>query len=128
MQLVANDFKIGPGASLRTPTLFSACKVEGNPSTLRRQAMVDLQIINPLEQTGWDSLVSAHPQATFVHRQTWARVLQETYGHTPLFICKMEQGRLVALLPLVEVSSTFTGRRGVSLPFIDFCKPLGEDL
>ena len=33
----------------------------------------------------------------------------------------MANGRLEELLPVMEVSSPWTGRRGVSLPFTDFC-------
>jgi len=31
-----------------------------------------------------------------------------------------------ALLPLLEINSALTGRRGVSLPFTDSCEPLGQ--
>jgi len=49
------------------------------------------------------------------------RVLRETYGHVPLYAARFAGGQLEGLLPLMEVSSPFTGRRGVSLPFTDFC-------
>jgi hypothetical protein len=38
----------------------------------------------------------------------------------------MKPEGLVNLLPMMEVSSILTGRRGVSLPFTDFCEALGE--
>ncbi|MGA2540036.1 MAG: GNAT family N-acetyltransferase [Verrucomicrobiota bacterium] len=81
-------------------------------------------LINPLEQPGWDGLVEARAEAWFFHGTGWARVLQETYGHVPVFAARLAGGRLRELLPLMEVSSPWTGRRGVSLPFTDFCLPL----
>ena len=48
----------------------------------------------------------------------------ETYGHKPFYVCRFADGRLEELLPIMEVSSPITGRRGVSLPFTDFCLPL----
>jgi len=51
-------------------------------------------------------------------------VLHETYGHRPFYFCRLVNGQLKELLPVMEVSSLFTGRRGVSLPFTDFCPPL----
>jgi CelD/BcsL family acetyltransferase involved in cellulose biosynthesis len=81
-------------------------------------------IVNPLQQPEWDQLLAAHPEAWFFHGTAWARVLQETYGHRSVFAARFGGGQLRTLLPLMEVSSPWTGRRGVSLPFTDFCFPL----
>ena len=86
--------------------------------------------VDPLEYPGWDSLLAAHPQATVFHGTGWARVLRETYGHIPVYICRFDGGQLAELLPIMEVPSRWSGRRGVSLPFTDFCpvlKTTGED-
>lgn len=81
-------------------------------------------VLDPLERPGWDSLVAAHSQATIFHGTGWARVLRQTYGHTPVYLCRFDGGQLTELLPLMEVSSPWSGRRGVSLPFTDFCPAL----
>ena len=83
--------------------------------------------INPLETAGWDEQVAALPGATFFHSAAWARVLRETYGYQPLYLAHREAGRIQSLLPLVEVDSWLTGRRGVSLPFTDAAEPLCPD-
>jgi hypothetical protein len=80
--------------------------------------------INPLLYPGWDFLVSAHPGSSFFHRTAWARVLHETYGHLPIYFCRFADGQLEELFPVMEVSSPWTGCRGVSLPFTDLCFPL----
>jgi hypothetical protein len=69
-------------------------------------------------------LVAAHPQSTIFHGSGWAKVLRETYGHRPFYFAHFEGKRLAGLLPVMEVSSWLTGRRGVSLPFTDFCPTL----
>jgi hypothetical protein len=69
-------------------------------------------------------MVAAHPGSSFFHGSAWARVLRETYGHRPFYFCRSANGQLKELLPVMEVSSLWTGRRGVSLPFTDFCSPL----
>jgi hypothetical protein len=87
-------------------------------------------MVNPLEYPGWDLLLAAHSQASIFHGTGWARVLQQTYGHTPVYICRFDGQQLSELLPIMEVSSRWTGRRGVSLPFTDFCpalKPIDQD-
>jgi hypothetical protein len=54
-------------------------------------------------------------------------VLSETYQYTPLYFTLVDNGKLLALIPVMEVNSYLTGRRGVSLPFTDYCEPLITD-
>jgi hypothetical protein len=91
------------------------------PAVGRQEGCV---LINPLEQPGWDGLLAGRPDAWFFHATAWARVLKGTYGHQPVFAAQFAGGQLRGLLPIMEVSSPWTGRRGVSLPFTDFCHPL----
>jgi len=84
----------------------------------------DSVVVNPLEHPKWDALLIGHSGKSFFHSSSWARVLNETYGHKPAYICRFEDGQLKQLLAIMEVSSPLTGRRGVSLPFSDFCPPL----
>jgi hypothetical protein len=82
--------------------------------------------IDPLLYPAWDSLLAAQARSSFFHGSAWARVLHETYGHQPAYFCRFATGQLTELLPVMEVSSLWTGRRGVSLPFTDFCAPLSS--
>lgn len=85
--------------------------------------------VDPLEYPHWDSLVARHPRASVFHGAGWARVLCQTYGHNPVYVCRFEGAKLAELLPVMEVRSRWAGRRGVSLPFTDFCpalKPAGR--
>jgi CelD/BcsL family acetyltransferase involved in cellulose biosynthesis len=84
-----------------------------------------IETIDPLSDGSWDHDVAAHPDATFFHGAAWARVLHRTYGHKPIYLRFYRgEGDLMALLPLMDVRSWVTGRRGISLPFSDFCGPL----
>jgi hypothetical protein len=83
--------------------------------------------INPLQHPEWDALVAAHPKGSFFHGSAWARVLQETYGHQPFYFAAVTQGRLLGLLPVMELNRPLRGRRGVSLPFTDYCTVLGSE-
>ena len=78
---------------------------------------------NPLAEPGWDAMVAAHPAGSFFHTTPWARVLLESYGYRPVYFTVVENGALQALLPVMEIRSVFTGRRGVSLPFSDYAEP-----
>jgi CelD/BcsL family acetyltransferase involved in cellulose biosynthesis len=83
-----------------------------------------VRFADPLAEPSWDDDVLALPGASFFHGSAWARVLHQTYGHRPAYVCPRRPGQLASLLPLMEVSSPFTGKRGVSLPFTDFCPAL----
>lgn len=92
---------------------------------------LEMSLLDPTRDREWDRLVLTHPRSNFFHGSAWARVLMQTYGHRPYYLHFSKNGCPVALLPLLEVSSAFTGRRAVSLPFSDFCGPLvfsGADL
>ena len=80
--------------------------------------------VDPLRYPGWDSLLSAHEDSSFFHGTSWAQVLHETYGHRPFYFSAITGSTIQALLPVMEVSSWCTGRRGVSLPFTDLCPAL----
>ncbi|HEY9171550.1 MAG TPA: GNAT family N-acetyltransferase [Verrucomicrobiae bacterium] len=80
--------------------------------------------VNPLQVAGWDDLVSDFASATPFHTTGWLKVLRSTYGHTPRYLCQFSGQRLQACLPVAEVHSPLTGRRGVSLPFTDDCPAL----
>ena len=84
---------------------------------------MNLDILNPLDCDGWNDLVISSGSRSFFHSSEWARVLVETYKYKPLYFALVQDDRLRLLIPFMEVSSLITGRRGVSLPFTDFCEP-----
>lgn len=82
---------------------------------------MDFDIVNPLEIPNWDDLILAIGNASFFYSSSWARVLHEAYGYKPVYFTSFENGRISSLMPFMEVRSWLTGKRGVSLPFTDFC-------
>jgi len=85
---------------------------------------VELNIINPLEYPNWDELLLTNSDYSFFHSSSWARVLCESYKYKPLYFTSINNGELSDLIPVMEVRSFLTGRRGVSLPFTDYCQPI----
>ncbi len=83
-----------------------------------------VRIENPCSHPDWDKWIEG-AGATFFHSAAWARVLEQTYGFTPIYFAIVQEDRPVFLLPVMEVNSWLTGRRGVSLPFTDHCEALG---
>jgi hypothetical protein len=95
-------------------------------ASLPETAAATVQIVDPLAVANWDALVMALPGHSFFHSAAWARTLEESYGYKPIYFAKVENGALRGLLPVMEVDSWLTGKRGVSLPFSDECEGLGE--
>jgi CelD/BcsL family acetyltransferase involved in cellulose biosynthesis len=88
-------------------------------------------VLNPMEISDWDAQLARCPGASFFHGSAWARVLRDTYAYEPAYFGRFAGGQLKQLLPAMEVSGAWRGRRGVSLPFADNCAPLNtaqEDL
>jgi hypothetical protein len=86
-----------------------------------------VSIINPLNSSGWDALLETSDATTFFNTSAWARVLKESYGYTPLYLTSIVSNKLNGLIPMMEVNSALTGKRGVSLPFTDICHPVAKD-
>ena len=82
------------------------------------------EFVNPLTEPRWNSWILEHPDVTIFHTAQWARVLAECYGYRPQYAVFREAEKIVGILPIMEVRSLWTGRRGVSLPFSDECSPL----
>src|SRR4030095_4059470 len=82
------------------------------------------EFINPLTEPEWNNRLRGYRAATVFHTAPWARVLAETYGYRPHYALFREEEKVVGMLPIMEVLSVWTGRRGVCLPFSDECAPL----
>ena len=82
-----------------------------------------LDVVDPVSSPLWDEALEDCPGASFFHTARWARVLVDSYGYKPVYFCSGERP-LSVLVPLMEVSSILSGKRGVSLPFSDYSSPL----
>lgn len=88
---------------------------------------VNVRIVDPVSDSGWDRLVLSRSEFNFFHLSAWANVLSKTYGHKPYHLHFYRGSESLALVPVMEIVSAFTGRRGISMPFSDFCEPLVTD-
>lgn len=88
----------------------------------------NLQIVNPLEDSRWNERILSHGGCSFFHSSNWAHVLAESYRYTPFYFAVIRGDVLQALMPFMEISSRLTGKRAVSLPFTDYCRPIVSDV
>lgn len=94
------------------------------PGTSVGASEPSVRIVDPSTDPTWDAGLASFPEASIFHTSAWCRVLRDTYGYTPVYFTLNDGEKLRALLPLIEVDSWLTGRRGVGLPFTDESPPL----
>jgi CelD/BcsL family acetyltransferase involved in cellulose biosynthesis len=73
----------------------------------------------------WLDFVAAHEDAGPFHHPAWAELLCACYGFEGFALAFESEGRVVAGLPVLQLGFRRKSRRWVSLPFTDFCPPLG---
>lgn len=62
--------------------------------------------------------------SSFFHQSAWIDCLANSYGYKPKTLIQKCGDECTARIPFLEVDSWLTGKRGVSLPFTDYCPPL----
>lgn len=81
-------------------------------------------IVNPIDIPRWNESLRSLPGCLFFHTSSWAEALHKSYGYQPCYFTIGEGGALSALLPCMGINSALTGKRGVCLPFTDYCEPV----
>ena len=60
---------------------------------------LQMWIIDPIHNPGWDLVVALHRDAGCFHTSAWAKVLHQTYNHQPFYLQFSRGRRLAALVP-----------------------------
>jgi FemAB-related protein (PEP-CTERM system-associated) len=75
----------------------------------------------------WDEYVHRHQDASGYHVWAWGEVFARAFGHRTEYLAARRGGRIVGVLPLVEMRSRWFGRFMVSLPFVNYGGILADD-
>jgi CelD/BcsL family acetyltransferase involved in cellulose biosynthesis len=82
-------------------------------------AMPTLAMLNP-DAARWRDFVDSRPDALPFHHPAWMTTLAESYGYRSFVLGLDDDGGLAGGLPMMQVR-----KRWISLPFTDYCPPLG---
>jgi FemAB-related protein (PEP-CTERM system-associated) len=74
----------------------------------------------------WDAFVARSPQASFYHRYAWRRINARLHDHRTFALGAVAGGRLVGLLPIVQLNTWLFGNIGCSMPFVNFGGPCAD--
>jgi serine/alanine adding enzyme len=76
----------------------------------------------------WDAFVRAQAGWTHFHQFGWRAVITGVHGHEcPYLAARDSLGALRGVLPLVRVKSRVFGHFLISMPFLNYGGPLGDD-
>lgn len=80
----------------------------------------------------WDRYVLQTPESQYTHLFNWSRVIEETYGHRPVYLAAVrpvQNGNpgICGILPLFRFRTLVNGPRLVSVPFFDTAGILARD-
>lgn len=76
----------------------------------------------------WDSFVRAQPGWSHFHLHGWRAIMTDVLGHdAPYLVATSPDGVVRGVLPLVRVKSAVFGHFLVSMPFLNYGGPLGDD-
>ncbi|HET7585732.1 MAG TPA: FemAB family XrtA/PEP-CTERM system-associated protein [Gemmatimonadaceae bacterium] len=77
----------------------------------------------------WDGFVQSQRGWSHFHLAGWRQVVENVFGHECLYAAARDaqSGALRAVLPLVRVRSVLFGHYLVSMPFVNYGGPLGDD-
>ena len=76
----------------------------------------------------WDDFVRARDGWTHFHLHGWQRVMKGALGHQCIYLAaRKERNELSGVLPLVRVRSLLFGHFLVSMPFLNYGGPLGDE-
>lgn len=83
---------------------------------------------DPLRDPRWAEFVQRVPGSSAFHTVGWLKALHDSYGYEPVIFTSSPPGESLSNgIPFCRIRSWLTGARLVSLPFSDYCEPLGED-
>lgn len=74
----------------------------------------------------WDGYVANHPEASPYHASAWGKAVEEAYSHHIRHLCAYDDGKIVGVLPLIEMHLPFLKGPLVALPFCDLGMPVSD--
>jgi FemAB-related protein (PEP-CTERM system-associated) len=84
----------------------------------RSQPVPDITVTD--QSVEWNAYVAGHPRACLYHRFEWLSVIQNSFGHHAIPLAALSAGRIVGIMPLIEMQSWLFGHFFVSLPFLNY--------
>jgi len=87
------------------------------PRRLNVTGAVEILQASDADRRAWTDYVEGAEGATLFHDWRWGGTISEAYGYEPLYLAARRSGRVVGVLPLIDVRSALFGRSLISTAF-----------
>ncbi len=78
---------------------------------------VQVTELEPSEEQKWDAFVVGHVHSNLYHTLVWRNLIQDVFGHHPIYLLSKRRGVITGGLPLFHVKVPFIGSKLISLPY-----------
>jgi len=85
------------------------------------------QEISWLTVDEWQTYVESHPNSSIFHHRNWLELLHEQYGFEIRIPALMDNGKILAAIPLLQTRNLRGAKKLISLPFTDYLQILAND-
>jgi len=89
--------------------------------------MIRIQKYTDANKEQWDEYVEKSICSSPYHLIEWKDVIEKSYGHHPYYIFAVKNERVVGILPLFHINSTFFGSYIASIPFVTYGGPIVDN-
>lgn len=96
---------------------------EKRPNSMK----LEFEKIDPTKVKNWNEKILEAPNCSIFQTSNWANVLVDSYGFHPIYLTIYKNNSFDFMLPFMEVKNFFVGKKGISLPFTDFCEPIYQN-
>ncbi|NOX82010.1 MAG: FemAB family PEP-CTERM system-associated protein [Alphaproteobacteria bacterium] len=90
-------------------------------------AAIEITRATPSEARDWDRYVENHSEGGFFHLFGWGEVIETAYGYAPHYLIARRAGKIVGVVPVVDVKAPLLGRSFISTAFTVGGGPIGDD-
>jgi FemAB-related protein (PEP-CTERM system-associated) len=88
---------------------------------------VEILVCSDIDRSSWESYLEKAAAPTICHHFLWRSVIEQAYGHDPLYLLAHTGSQVRGVLPLFAVRSRLFGKSLTSMPFLDYGGVCADD-
>lgn len=79
------------------------------------------------DKAAWDQYADNHPGSNLYHRFAFKSIIEKSFGHNTVYLMAHDKnGKVIGILPAVQLSSRLFGNYLVSIPFFNYGGALAD--
>ncbi len=87
------------------------------PEPVSTSAVPIVREMRGADSDSWNDFVARRPEANLYHTLLWREVIEEVFGHEPVYLMAEREGRVCGALPMFLIKAPLLGSKLISLPY-----------